>query len=52
MRGEKWEKKEGEREKEREKIFALLGKFLLSYDIVFSEKSIFRKEKPENEIKR
>ncbi|MBQ6935122.1 MAG: hypothetical protein IJN49_01110 [Clostridia bacterium] len=33
MRGEKWEKKEGEREKEREKIFALLGKFLLSYDM-------------------
>jgi len=32
MRGEKWEKKEREKEKEREKIFALLGKFLLSYD--------------------
>ena len=45
MRGEKWEKKEGEREKGREKIFALLGKFLLSYDIVFSEKTIFRKKK-------
>ena len=32
MRGEKWEKKEGERRRERERIFALLGKFLLSYD--------------------
>lgn len=52
MRGEKWEKKEGERRRERERKIALLGKFLLSYDIVFSEKSIFRKEKPENEIKR
>ena len=43
MIGEKWEKKEGEREKEREKIFALLGKFLLSYDIVFSQKCFFGK---------
>ena len=32
MRWEKWEKKEGEMRREREKIFALLGKFWLSYD--------------------
>lgn len=41
MRGEKWEKKEGERRRKRERKIALLGKFLLSYDIVFSQKCFF-----------
>jgi len=36
------EKRRG-KEKEREKIFALLGKFLLSCDIVFSQKCFFGK---------
>ena len=40
---EKRRKKRREKEKKRKKIFALLGKFLLSYDIVSSQKCFFGK---------